>query len=302
MSQSDHPLRGALLVTLAALMFASMGVLIRAASTAADTEQVVFLRNLFGLLFLLPLVMRRGFAASLRTQYPGWLLLRSLLGLVAMYCFFYALSQLPLAEAVLLNFTAPLFVPFAAMLILGERVGTAVGVAILIGFLGVLLVLNPSHGVYSMAALIGLASGAFAGLAMVTLRKLSATEPAGRVVLYYGLYCTGISALPALLDWHTPPPLTIVQLAAAGAFATLGQFLLSKGYSYAPAAQVAPFSYSAVVFAAFYGWLFWSELPGWMTLAGTLLIAGAGVLAIRKHPWRLLSGRWINHRKPPGNS
>jgi drug/metabolite transporter (DMT)-like permease len=164
-----------------------------------------------------------------------------------------------------------------------------VAAAIAVGFVGVLLVLKPTPGLYSSAAPIGLASGALAGLAMVTLRKLAATEPPFRVVVHYGWICTSVSAIPALVHWQTPPVITIVQLAAAGGFATAGQFLLSKGYGQAPAAQVAPFTYTSVVFAAGYGWLFWRELPDWMTLAGTLLIAGAGVLATRNHALAALS-------------
>ena len=278
----ERPLRGALLVGLAALMFASMGGLVRAASSSVGTQQTVFLRNLFGLLFLLPLLYRWAPSVGLRTAYPHWHLARSLLGLAAMYCFFYALGRLPLAEAVLLNFTAPLFVPIAAYVALGERAGRRVVAAIALGFAGVLLVLKPTVTLYSGAAPIGLASGALAALAMVMLRKLSATEPAGRVVLYFGLIGTLVSAVPALAHWRMPPSGALVQLAAAGAFATAGQYLLSKGYGQAPAAQVAPFSYSSVVFAAGYGWLFWRELPDAMTVAGTLLIAGAGVLAVHR--------------------
>jgi len=277
-------LRGALLVSLAALMFASMGSLVRAASASVNTEQAVFLRNLFGLLFLLPLLYRSEGGLSLRTQYPYRHLARSLFGLAAMYCFFYALGKLPLAEAVLLNFTAPLFVPLAAYFILGERASRRVLAAIALGFGGVLLVLKPSVSLYSGAAMVGLASGALAGLAMVMLRKLVATEPAGRVVLYFASIGTTLSAAPALAHWHPLPVAAIVQLAGAGAFATTGQYLLSKGYGHAPAAQVAPFSYSSVVFAAGFGWLFWRELPDALTVAGTLLIAGAGVLAVRREP------------------
>ena len=279
---TDNPVRGALLVSGAALMFASMGGLIRVASAQMPNEQVVFFRNLFGLLVLVPTLWQRGGRIELKTAHPGLHLVRSLFGLAAMYCFFHALSVLPLADAVLLNFTAPLFIPFVAMLWLGEGVSGRLWAAIVIGFSGVLLILKPGSGLYGGAALIGLASGAFAAVAMVSLRKLSATEPPLRVVVYYGVICTLVSCVPMLLSWQAFEPRLLLMLAAAGGFATMGQYLLSRGYGCAPAAQIAPFTYTSVVFAAVYGWLFWQELPGWTSVAGTLLVVVAGVLAMRR--------------------
>ncbi|MFQ5642558.1 MAG: DMT family transporter [Thiogranum sp.] len=280
--RADNPAYGALLVSCAALMFASMGVLIRLASYDLPNELVVFFRNLFGLLVLLPLVWRQGVSHSLKTAYPLLHLLRSLCGLAAMYCFFYALANMPLASAVLLNFTAPLFIPFIALLWLKESVGSRVTAAILVGFTGVLFVLKPGSGLYSQVALIGLASGAFAAVAMVSLRRLSHTEPPFRVVALYGIACTTVSALPLLWSWQTPDSQALLQLAGAGTFATAGQYLLSKGYGYAPAAQIGPFTYTSVIFAAGYGWYFWQEMPDWLTATGTLLIIIAGVLAMRQ--------------------
>ncbi len=280
--RADNPEYGALLVSCAALMFASMGVLIRFASDELPNETVVFFRNLFGLLVLLPLVWRQGVSHSLKTAYPLLHLLRSLCGLAAMYCFFYALANMPLASAVLLNFTAPLFIPFIALLWLKESVGSRVGAAILVGFTGVLFVLKPGSSLYSQVALIGLASGAFAAVAMVSLRRLSRTEPAFRVVVFYGIICTTVSFIPLLWSWQTPGIEALMQLAGAGTFATAGQYLLSKGYAYAPAAQIGPFTYISVVFAAGYGWFFWQEMPDGLSATGTLLIIIAGVLAMRQ--------------------
>ena len=280
--KEDNPAYGALLVSCAALMFASMGVLIRLASHELPNETVVFFRNLFGLLVLLPLVWRQGVSHSLKTAHPLLHLLRSLFGLAAMYCFFYALANMPLASAVLLNFTAPLFIPFIALLWLKESVDARVTVAILVGFSGVLFVLRPGSGLYSQVALIGLASGAFAAVAMVSLRRLSRTEPPFRVVVLYGITCTTISLIPLLWGWQAPGTGALLQLAGAGTFATAGQYLLSKGYGYAPAAQIGPFTYTSVVFAAVYGWYFWQEIPDGLSATGTLLIVIAGVLAMRK--------------------
>ncbi len=279
---TDNPARGALLVTGAALMFASMGMLVRFASAQLAYEQVVFFRNLFGFLVLVPIVLQQGTVKTLRTERLVLHVARSLFGLAAMYCFFYAIAHLPLSDAVLLNFTAPLFIPFIAIFWLREQVTARVAVAILIGFLGVLIILQPGSGVYSPAALVGLASGAFAAVAMVSLRGLSSTEPPLRVVAWFAITGTLVSILPVLFAWQIPLWKPVLVTAGAGMFATAGQYLLSKGYGYAPAAQIGPFTYVSVVFAAVYGWYFWQEVPSLWSIAGAVLIAIAGVLAMRR--------------------
>jgi drug/metabolite transporter (DMT)-like permease len=279
---ADNPARGALLVTGAALMFASMGMLVRFASLQLAHEQVVFFRSLFGFLILVPVLLQRGVIRTLRTERLLLHIVRSLFGLAAMYCFFYAIAHLPLSNAVLLNFTAPLFIPFIAVLWLSERVTVRVAIAIVVGFIGVVFVLQPSSGLYSKAALVGLASGAFAAVAMVALRGLSSSESPLRVVAWFSITCTLVSALPVMLAWHVPPWSPLLLTAGAGLFATAGQYLLSKGYGYAPAAQIGPFTYASVVFAAVYGWYFWREVPDLLSVAGTALIVIAGVLAMRR--------------------
>jgi drug/metabolite transporter (DMT)-like permease len=277
---TDHPTRGALYIVLAALLFSSMGGLIRVASLQLNNETVVFLRNLFGLLVLLPWLARRGIG-RLSTRHPGLHLLRSLAGLAAMYCFFYAISQLALSEAVLLNFSAPLFIPFIAAIWLQERVPIRVLWAVAIGFAGAVLIMRPGLGVFQPAAGIGLASGFFAALAMVTVRRLSSSEPPTRVVFYYGLICTSVSSIPLLWAWQSPQPTVLGTLFLAGIFATAGQLALTQGYRYAPAAQAGPFIYTSVLFAGLYGWWFWAEIPDVLSLSGTVLIVMAGILAIR---------------------
>lgn len=262
-------------------MFASMGATIRVLARELDNDQIVFFRNLFGLLVLLPWLLQRGIG-RLRTDRIHLHLLRSLAGLAAMYCFFYAIAHLPLSEAVLLNFSAPLFIPFIAAFWLAEAVAPRVAWAIGLGFIGIVLILKPGEGLLSTAALIGLASGVFAALAMVALRKLTRTEPSSRVVFFYGVICTSVSALPMLWDWRLPSPDMLALLCLTGALATAGQLLLTRGYRHAPAAQIGPFTYTSVLFAAGYGWWLWGEVPGWLSLAGSVLIVVAGILAMRR--------------------
>jgi len=230
---------------------------------------------------LLPLLLHKGLS-DLRTQVPHLHLLRGLAGLTAMYCFFYAIANMPLAEAMLLKLSAPLFIPLVALLWLGEAVPPRVRWALLAGFLGVALILRPDFSGLSSVALIALLGGLFAAVAKVSVRRLSRTEPTTRIVFYFALTGTLVSAIPVLFYWQTPSPEAMLWLLAVGLFATLGQLLLTQGMSLAPAARIGTFGFFAVIFGALYGWLFWDEILRWTTLAGTLLVIYAGVSASRR--------------------
>lgn len=255
-----------------------MGALIRIASEEIDNAMVVFLRNIFGLIVLIPWLIRLK-PSGLKTQRLGFHLARTLFGLSAMYCFFYSIPRLQLAEAVLLNYSAPIFIPIMAWFYLRERHRPAVYGAVIVGFLGVALLMKPGSSMLSWAGIVGLCSGVLAAMAMVTIRRMSTTEPTARIVFYFTIFSVLISALPALWDASLPSTQTLLIMLAAGAFATSGQLLLTGAYARAPAARVASLVYSTVIFAGLYGWIFWGETHDLVSLAGTALIIGAGVAA-----------------------
>lgn len=273
---------GASFILLGELCFATMGVAIRFVSEELDNELIVFARNLLGLLILAPWLLRHGLG-RVSTQVPGLHLLRGVAGVSAMYCFFYAIANLPLAEAMLLKLTAPVFMPLIALLWLHERVTPLLWLALAIGFAGVVVILDPGIEagalLVSPVALIGLLGGILAALAKVTVRRLSRTEPTTRIVFYFALIACAISAVPLLWAWQTPSTTAMLWLVAVAIAATLGQLALTRGLSLAPASRMGAFGYFAVVFGAAYGWLIWDE-PVTLALAGgTLLIAIAGLLA-----------------------
>jgi drug/metabolite transporter (DMT)-like permease len=268
-----------------------MGVGIRIVSEELPNAMVVFGRNLIGLLIIAPWLLRRGFT-DVRTRVPALHLLRAGAGVTAMYCFFYAIAKMPLAEAMLLKLTAPVFMPLIAMLWLREQVNALLWVALGIGFAGVVIILDPQLGApddgplagISPVALVGLAGGLLAALAKVTVRRLSRSEPAGRIVFYFALIAGLISAVPLAWAWQTPSPAALLGIIAIGGAATLGQLALTRGLTLAPASRMGAFGYSAVVFGAAYGWLLWDEPVTWGVAGGTLLIAVAGILASRARP------------------
>lgn len=287
MSPPQDARLGALLIILSELMFASMGATVKQAASSLSSEMLVFARNGVGLLIVLPLVWRQGI--RLGSAILPLHLLRSALGVAAMYCLFYSLAHLHLAEGLLLKMTTPLFMPLIAWLWLSERANRWVLLALPTGFLGVALVLRP-EGAFNQAAGIGVLGGLLAACAMVTVRRLGHSEPVTRTVFYFSLFASLVSALPLSWGWRTPQPEQWLWLLLIGLFGTLGQLLLTRGYAICAAAPMAPFTYSSVLFGSLYGYLFWRELPSATFWLGALLIAGAGIMALGR-PARKDSGR-----------
>ena len=274
-------LRQAALLTVAAeFCFAAMGVAIKSVSAELSTAMIVFVRSAIMIAVLGPWLSRAG-QAGLRTRRPWLHLLRGLAGVSAMFCFFYAIAHIPLAQAWLLKLSAPLFIPLIALAWLREPVGARVALAVTLGFVGVYLVLAPGGAQASPVAWIALAGGAFAAVAKTSIRRLSSTEPAARTVFYFGVVSTVVSAPFALSDCTAPSPTGWLWLVMIVAFATAGQLLMTRAFAHAPAGSVGPFAYSSVVFASLWGDLLWDETPGPWTIAGAALIVAAGWVLLR---------------------
>jgi drug/metabolite transporter (DMT)-like permease len=267
-----------------ALLFAGMGLGVKLASRALPNAEVVFLRNAFGLLALLPWALAHLGIRGLATRAPREHLVRALAGTAAMYCFFYAIARLRLADAVLLNYSLPLFMPLIARGWLKEPVPPGLWRSLALGFLGIALILRPGLGLFQPAALVGLLAAVLAALAQVGVRKLTRSEPVTRIVLYFGLISTAISAPPLLASWRTPDQRLWLVLAAVGGLATAAQLLLTRAYACAPAAQVGPFIYACVPFAALLEGLVLGAWPDPLSAAGAVLVTTAGVLALRERP------------------
>lgn len=281
LARKNRPIAGALYILCSGFMFAVMGALVRTASSSLPNEMIVFFRNFFALLFVIPVVIMRNGLPEIRTKRPLLHLLRTGAGLMAMYCYFFSLAHMKLAEAVLLSYTTPLFIPLIALAWLRESVPRTVRFAIIIGFVGVIFILKPSPGIFQSVSIIALMAGMASSFAMVTIRRMSITEPPGRIVFYYSLLSTVVSAVPLCWAWEMPQGSTFIVLIVIGLVAMIGQLLMTKGYSLAPAAQVGPFIYSTVVFATIIGWVLWGEYLDIFTWAGALLVCIAGVVSTR---------------------
>ena len=286
----DQPVAGALCVLSASLTFAIMGAVVKVVSLSLTNEMVVFFRNFCSLFFILPWIWYSRPPGGVRTSYFPLHLLRSMAGLGGMYCFFYVIAHLHLSESFLLMSTAPLFIPIVAYLWLREPVERKVRGAILVGFAGIILILKPGMGVFQPIAFIGLAAGLLGALAMVSIRRMSSSEPTIRIVFYFTVFGTLISAMPLVWRWQSPKGEIWWLLVLMGLLAAVGQFLLTKGYSLAPAAKVGPFSYGNVVFAMLIGWILWGESLDAFTWVGAFLVCIAGVITTGKTETHALVG------------
>ncbi len=270
-------LLGALLLICGEAMLTLMAAVIKHLSPDVSTEMMVFLRNLFGLLVLLPIVARHGSSLFISKR-PGTMAIRALAGLTAMYGFFYVIAHLPLAEATLVKLTTPFFIPIIGWFWLQERIGRHNATAIVLGFIGVLFILRPGAATFDPHALVGIAAALLASVAMVAIRDMSDDEPPDRIVFHFVVISTLVSAVPLFWAWQMPDVQLWGWLVAVGLFGTAGQLLITRAFQVAPPGRIGPFTYASVVFAALLGWWLWDETLFITTVVGSILIFVAGLI------------------------
>lgn len=276
---SPNILRGLILLSISAFLFASMGVLIRIASHSVDNYTIVFFRNFVGLLVLLPILMIQGHTSLKTTKFRmhAW---RAIVGLVAMYGFFYAIAHLKLSNAMVFTYSSPIFIPIIAWLFLKEQLTKLTLAAASLGLVGVIMVAKPDSGMFNLLSLIGLVSSFLAAMAFVTVRALTDTEPAIRIVFYFCFIGTILSAIPMLWVWRTYNTSELLLLCGVGALATLSQLFLSNAYRYAPASHIGPANYLAIIFAGVWAASLWHEYPDHISMVGMGIILVALTLCI----------------------
>ncbi|WP_404402366.1 DMT family transporter [Idiomarina seosinensis] len=271
---------GSLLLLSAEASFAGVSALVKHLSANQSFEQLVFFRNVMAFIVLLPWLWRKG-PGSLKTERLGLHLVRGIAGITAMYLFFYAIATIPLAQATLVLLLSPFMIPVIGWLWLKDYVTRQTWLAILLGFVGVFIFLDPLNS--SISPVVGLAfiAALLAAFTKTVIRKMSVTESTSKIVFYFSGFATLASALPLLWFWQPIPVENWFALAVMGALAVYGQLAMTKAFSIAPAAKIGVFTYSSVIFAALLGFWFFDEAVYWHMLWGTLVIVAAGYLAIR---------------------
>lgn len=267
---------------LAALTYAVLGLLIKSLTVHLPNEVIVFFRQVFSLLTLSPMLLREySMGRSIKTHRVHLHILRAGSALASMYLLFYALKYLPVADAIVLSCTRPLFIPFVVWLWMGKRLDARVWWGLFVGFLGVLCIVKPTNAVLNFAALAGLGSGLCGALAFTATRKLAKRETATNIVFYYLIFTLPISAIPLLYAWQTPALTMWMVLFGIGLLATFYQSFIAVAYQYGHTSKVASVLYSSVVFALILDWIVWSEMLGLLSLAGIALICLGCLIVVR---------------------
>ncbi|MFT7595647.1 MAG: S-adenosylmethionine uptake transporter [Paracoccaceae bacterium] len=277
-------------------------MLIKQMSGGYPLHQIVFTRSAIGLIFSLFLVQFEGGWSILRTRQPGLHIVRGLMVVISNMTFFLALAVIPLADATALFFAAPLFITVLSIPILGEKVGPLRMGAVVVGFVGVIIMQRPWQGSESLQAdrivlLLPLLAGLTYAIMQLMTRKLGATTKASALAVYIqgmfivvslgfwlvagdGRFAEGSDSASVqflLRAWVLPPTGDRWFFIGLGLNATIIGYCLSQAYRMSDAAAVAPFEYVGLPLAVFWGWMIWSDLPDWEVWIGMALIMGAGL-------------------------
>lgn len=268
-------------MTTAAFFFVALvGALAKASGQYTSTGVILLFQNFVGLLFVVPIAVRGGWA-FVRTDRIALHVLRAATGTACWYALFFAITRIPLANATLLTYSAPLWMPLIAWMVSRQRVSGLTWTGAGLGFVGVMFVLQPQTASFGAGELSALAGAVLLAVAMMSVRWLGATEPMARVLFYYFLLSTVMAVPFAVVDWRPLPVEAWMWLAALGFAQLLSQALIVLAYRYAPAEKVGPFIYSVIVFTALIDWIVWHHPPTLATYAGMVLVIGGGLVAVR---------------------
>ena len=264
----------------ASFFFASMGVCVKLASAKYSAAEIVFYRSFINLLFMLALMKVRGL--SVRT--PLWMLhvRRSGSGCFSLMLYFYAISMLPLASAVTLSYTSPLFLALYLAMLGKIRLRGGMAFALALGFVGVALLLRPTfHADQLFGGFIGLASGMIAGVAYFNVKELGERgELEERIVFYFALVSTVVAAIWMLFfEFHAIDPEDGMLLLGVGLLGTLAQLVMTRAYKRGNTLMSASLAYTTVIFASFFGAVFWQEALSAGAWSAIALIVASGVVA-----------------------
>lgn len=265
----------------ASLLFACMGVCVKLGSEQFSAAELVFYRG--GVALVLISLVARVKGGALYTPHWRYHLQRSLAGFAGLFLYFYAISLLPLATAVTLNYTAPLFLALLLVVWNKEKVRPALAAALMVGFAGVILLLKPTFSSAQwLGGLVGLSSALFASVAYYNVRQLGALgEPEWRTVFYFSLVST-LGGLPWVLagsGLHRVDARGLVLLLGVGGLGALAQMAMTRAYAQGKTLATASLAYSTVVFSSLFGILVWHDTPAWTTWLAMVFIIASGALA-----------------------
>ena len=274
-----------------------MNVLIRFAAYRLHPFEVTFFRCLFSLFVMLPFIIRSG-PSILATPKLGFYTLRAVIGLISMLSWFYGITIVPLATATAVNFTAPLFATMAAALVLHEDVRFRRWAAVVIGFIGVLVIMRPGRESLDPMLLLILLSAASSAMNNITVKYLLRTERPNTIVALFSVYLTPLSLIPALFVWEWPDLKSLGALVGLGIIGTLAHLAVARAYLAADASACAPYEFVRLPYAALIGYLLFGEVSDGWTWVGAAIIAGAAIYVAHREAKLARIGRMVPVARP----
>lgn len=281
--------RGAALMLAATALFTFMGALVKLVGERIPFPEIMFFRSVLALPVVLLIVWRMGQGFHIATQRFPQHVLRAMTGTLAMGCSFFALTVLPLAEQTALTFTTPLFVTLLAIPFLGEKVGLHRFGAVVVGFLGILVIAlgkGAFQGSVETWVVIGMAvavlHGVFSAMTTLLVRSLSATERSTTIVIWQSLLMTAFTGITLPFLWVTPNATEFWLLIAVGVVGGVAQVMLTEAFASAQVSSLGAYSYTGILWAVLLGWIFFGDAPGVATFIGAGLIVLASLYILHR--------------------
>lgn len=274
-AKTDRPLTGIALMLTAMAMYMITDTTAKYLTDEVHPVQIVWSRYIFYVVFLAPIVLWRGVAKSLRTIHPGAHVGRSVAMLLSGTCFTISLAHLDLAFAITVAFVSPLFVTALSMIFLGEYVGPRRWAAVVVGFLGVLIVIRPGAD-FSPWSLLPMLSAVLWAISLILTRRTGADDPL--TTLVYTTIVGLIGATPMVIPYWGPASWTAwAMMAATAGWNLVALTVMIRAFAYAPASTLAPFSYSQMIWSTILGWLVFSHIPDLWTYVGGGIVVASGI-------------------------
>ncbi len=279
--------KGIIFILMSSLFFALMAAVVKYLGDIPTVEKIFF-RNLIAAAAAFVIIRRSG--KSIAGNNIRLLVLRSSFGLLGIAAYFYALSQIRLSDAVILNKMSPFFVVIFASVFLKEKITKMQIAALIIAAVGAIFVIRPGFDSNIFPALVALLSSLFAGIAYTIVRELRKTDSAAAVVFYFSLFST-IAVLPFMLTdrFVVPNVNEIIALTALGLFAAIAQLFMTNAYRHAEAGELSIYTYANIVFSSLLGFFFFQEIPDIITIIGGVFIITAGYLNYKSKKEKTLS-------------
>ncbi len=275
-------LAGILWMLVSGLLFVGVTVIVRHLGTDMPAVEAAFIRYVFGLLFLIPMIMKfswRRLDRDILTLYS----LRGLAHGVAVMLWFYAMARIPIAEVTAIGYTTPVFTAVGAVLIFRERIHARRFGAILIGFIGMLVILRPGLEMIQAGSLAQVAAALFFAASYLFTKKLTYSESPANILVMLSIVCTLVLLPGALVQWRDPTATELFWLALTALFATCGHYAMTRSFAAASLTVTQPFSFLQLVWAIAFGYLLFGEIPDiWVITGGMIIVCAVTYLTYRE--------------------